>query len=255
MFIEVSGCRVYFEEAGKGEPLLLLHGWGVSSETLKPLFYHLAKRRHVRVIDFPGFGLSNAPPSGGGEVWGTSEYAEMLHSILDSWGWKGADVLAHSFGCRVVIRLIAGRKGYFKRLLLTGAPGIRLKGSVPLYKKILSLAGKMFASFGPPGRWVRGRIYAKIGSADYIAAGEMRGILVKVVNEDLSPLLAEVENETLLVWGEADTATPLEIGKKMEALMPNATLNVIPGAGHYSFAEKPETFFSIADRFFERDNR
>lgn len=251
MFIETSGCRIYYEEAGKGEPLLLLHGWGVSSEVMKPLFYHLAKSRHVRVIDFPGFGLSSVPPLKDGEPWGTSEYAAMLVSVLDSWGWQKTDVLAHSFGCRVVLRAIGSFKGYFGKLLLTGAPGIRIKGSVPMYKKFLSRMGKIVVHFGPPGRWAKERIYKKIGSADYLAAGEMRGVLVKVVNEDLSTLLPEIKNETLLVWGETDSATPLEIGEKMEKIMPNARLDVIDCAGHYSFVEKPELFFSIMDKFFD----
>lgn len=44
----------------------------------------------------------------------------------------------------------------------------------------------------------------------------MRGSLVKAVNEDLEPLLPQITAETLLIWGDKDTATPLSDGRKME---------------------------------------
>ena len=57
---------------------------------------------------------------------------------------------------------------------------------------------------------------------------------MKVVNLDLSDRLPNIPNETLLIWGDQDTATPLWMGRKMEKEMPNAGLAVIPGAGHFS---------------------
>lgn len=71
------------------------------------------------------------------------------------------------------------------------------------------------------------------------------------VNEDLTHLMPKVENETLLIWGTADTATPLSDGKKMEQLMPNAVLITIEGAGHYSFLEQPVLFEQLLRSYFQ----
>jgi pimeloyl-ACP methyl ester carboxylesterase len=80
----------------------------------------------------------------------------------------------------------------------------------------------------------------KRGSADYNnATPTMRATLVKVVNEDLEPLMHLVQCPTLLIWGELDTATPLSDAKRMEELIPDAGLVVCEGAGHFSFAEQP----------------
>lgn len=250
MYVEANRCRVYYEEAGKGAPLLLLHGWGVSSEIFRPMFFRFAKNRHVRVLDFPGFGLSSPPDVSGDNAWGTKEYADTLREILDTWGWQGADILAHSFGCRVSMRLLERDSGSFGKVIFTGAAGLRKKGNVPLSKKIIASAGRFAGYFGPPGAWLKKIIYRRVGSADYLAAeGVMRSILVKVVNEDLSGILPGIKNETLLLWGEDDQATPLDMAAQMERLIPSAKLVSIEGAGHYVFTEKPEEFMRHAEKF------
>ncbi len=91
---------------------------------------------------------------------------------------------------------------------------------------------------------------AKAASADYNAASPvMRGTLSKVVNEDLRRFMPSISAPTLLVWGEKDTATPLRDAKIMERLIPDAGLVVFPGAGHYSFLERPAQFAAVLDSF------
>jgi len=79
----------------------------------------------------------------------------------------------------------------------------------------------------------------------------MRQCLVKAVNEDLTHLFAGNTHDTLLIWGDLDTATPLSDAKKMEELMPNAGLAVINNAGHFCFVEKQGIFTSIIKSYFE----
>ena len=50
----------------------------------------------------------------------------------------------------------------------------------------------------------------------------MRKTFVNVVNQDLTPLLSGIKNDTLLIWGDKDTATPLEYAKLMELLFDGA---------------------------------
>ena len=84
------------------------------------------------------------------------------------------------------------------------------------------------------------------GSEDYRNASPvMKGCLVKAVNEDLTHLFEKNKYDTLLIWGDKDDATPLSDAKTMEKLMPNAGLAVIPGTGHFSFAENVPMFTGI----------
>jgi len=94
------------------------------------------------------------------------------------------------------------------------------------------------------------RLQKKFGSADYAAASPvMRGCLVKAVNEDLEPLLPGIKAETLLIWGDKDTATPLSDGQKMEKMIKGSGLVVFSGAGHYSFLEQPYLFAQVIKSF------
>ena len=88
------------------------------------------------------------------------------------------------------------------------------------------------------------------GSADYHSAPPvLRQTLVKVVNEDLTGLLPNIKASTLLIYGENDTATPVADAKKMEAMIPDAGLCVIEGAGHFSFVERPYQVHKILHSF------
>lgn len=245
MYIDAAGQKIYYEQAGSGDPLLLLHGWGVSGETFKPLFHRFAEERLVRVIDFPGFGQSELPPPD----WGSAEFGELINSLLDGWNCDQTDIIAHSFGARAALRLCAKYPEKVNRLILTGAAGIRSERVAPLSKRLLGKTAKLLGRLGSPGEYLKRVIYGKIGSADYLNAGEMRPILVRLVNEDILPLLPEIKHETLLVWGDRDTETPPEMARKMNAGLSNSRLEIIKDAGHYAFAERPETFYNLVDSF------
>jgi pimeloyl-ACP methyl ester carboxylesterase len=83
----------------------------------------------------------------------------------------------------------------------------------------------------------------------------MRECLVKAINEDLTPCLPSISCPTLLIWGENDTATPLEHAKTMEKLIPDAGLVVLKKAGHYSFLDQSYTFGKVLDSFLEIGSR
>jgi pimeloyl-ACP methyl ester carboxylesterase len=99
-------------------------------------------------------------------------------------------------------------------------------------------------------RRAAGRSADQRGSADYRAvSGVMRGTLVRIVNEDLRPLLPRIDIPVLLIWGETDSETPLEDGQLMERLIPDAGLVVFEGAGHYAYLEQPGRFCRIVQVF------
>jgi len=63
--------------------------------------------------------------------------------------------------------------------------------------------------------------------------------------------LSKISASTLLIWGRNDTATPVEDGKLMEKLIPDAGLVVFENCGHYSFLDDPHRFYTIVDHFLQ----
>jgi pimeloyl-ACP methyl ester carboxylesterase len=95
----------------------------------------------------------------------------------------------------------------------------------------------------------RERIYRAVASPDYSNAGPLRETFVKLVNEDLTPILPQVTAPTLLVWGADDTETPLSSARVMERLIPQARLVVFQNAGHFSYLDQYGKFRLIVRQF------
>ena len=77
----------------------------------------------------------------------------------------------------------------------------------------------------------------------------MRQTLVEVVNEDLSKFAREIEEPTLLIWGDNDTEAPVNEAKELEKIMNDAALIILPGT-HYAYLENLPRVVSILNSFF-----
>jgi pimeloyl-ACP methyl ester carboxylesterase len=75
-------------------------------------------------------------------------------------------------------------------------------------------------------------------------------VLGSIVEWDWRPRLASLDVPTLVVQG-AEDAVPLAASRDWAATLPDARLLVIPAAGHFPWAESPETFFPAVDQFLD----
>ncbi|MGN1084040.1 MAG: alpha/beta fold hydrolase [Lachnospiraceae bacterium] len=249
----VDGLHIKYEITGQGEPVVVLQGWGTKLEIYQSVADCLSSRYRVIRLDLPGFGGSEEPK----EAWAVEDYVEFLLHFLEPFGLERVSFIGHSYGGRMIIRLASREKLPFTvtKLVLIDSAGIlpektaAQKRKIRRYKRLKKIAEWKIAKFffGPMlEEWK-----SRQGSADYRAASpRMRECLVKAVNEDLTPLLPAVRQETLLIWGENDTSTPLSDGKTMERLMPNAGLVTLPGAGHFSFLDQPYVFARVMKSFY-----
>ena len=240
MIERIMDCDIHYIQYGNksGRNLVLLHGWGQNIEMMKPLGDCFSDKR-ITILDFPGFGLSGEPDV----VWNISDYSVMLEQFVKKTGIKKPIIIAHSFGGRVAIRYSAHNP--IEKLVLFGSPCIKVQENLPLSVKILKGLKKL------PGMNEFGEYMKKyIGSRDYKAASPvMRKILVEVVNEDLSKYAREIEEPTLLIWGEHDMEAPVKEAKELEKIMIDAALIVLPGT-HYAYLENINQVVNILDNFF-----
>jgi pimeloyl-ACP methyl ester carboxylesterase len=246
---EIDGLRVRHLREGTGPPVVVLHGWGASIETVASIVQALSGIAEVHALDLPGFGESQAPR----EAWGVDDYRRFLGSFMDAIGIaRPAALIGHSNGGRVAIAMAAAEPERVSRMILVDSAGIRPKRGFTYYRKVgMAKVGKHAARrLGAPGRRLRDALVGRAASADYAAAPpEMRATFVRLVNSDLRDLLPQVRVPTLLIWGEQDTATPVADAQLMERLIPDAGLVVFEGASHYSYLDQPARFARIARHF------
>lgn len=250
MVYNYRGKNIFVDVAGEGDALLLLHGWGCDHSVYRRCVEYLASSYRVYNFDLPGFGGSDEPD----EVWGTQDYADMLHQFVVGQAINNPSLMGHSFGGRVSI-LYASQHDV-KKIVLIDSAGIVPKRSLEYYAKVYSYkffkkACYLFLSKKRADELIESRRKGS-GSADYNnASPKMRMIMSKVVNEDLKYVMPKIKASTLLFWGDLDTATPLSDAKTMEQLIPDSGLVVAEGTGHFSFAEMPLLFDSVIKSFFK----
>ena len=239
----VNGTEICYRIEGEGENrVLLLHGWGCDMKLMQPVADALKTDHKTLMVDFPGHGC----------------VAELLSRL----SFTPCSVIAHSFGCRITAWLEAEHPGTFDRIVFTGAAGIRPKPSEEAkkrsaryqqLKKYCSAAKAVPFLSGTAEKW-EDRLRRKFGSADYNALDEeMRKTFVKIVNQDLTDLYERFGASTLLIWGDADTETPLWMAKEMEKRIPDAGLVILEGGTHFAYLEQLPRFNTIVRQFLKGD--
>lgn len=251
---KIDSITVNYIDEGEGEVVLLLHGWGANITLYAGMIHVLAQSGHrVIALDMPGFGKTTEPS----EPWCVDDYVDFVMKFIESFGFTSFSIVVHSFGGRVFFKMNAREKLPFTidKAVLIDSAGIlpkksfRQKVSLRCYKIGRAVMSTKVLHFLYPDAVDNMR--RKRGSADYNSATPtMRATLVKVVNEDLEPLIHLVKCPTLLIWGDQDTATPLSDAKRMEELIPDAGLVVCEGAGHFSFAEQAPKVHGALTAFF-----
>jgi pimeloyl-ACP methyl ester carboxylesterase len=238
MLAEVSGVRIRYEIDGVGPAVILLHGWGGALDSMRPVIHCLSRGFQVIALDLPGFGQSTLPSS----TWGVHDYAQCVAEFLGAIECPGAHVVGHSFGGRVGICLAVDRPSVVDRLVLIDSSGIQPARTWQYHFNVRSMKIARGALRLIPAVDLRARalawLYRSVGSSDYRTAGPIRNIMVRVINEDLRPILSSVHARSLLIWGEKDLDVPVAHGEIMAREIPDARLEILPGAGHFAYMDR-----------------
>ena len=258
-FFETETERLAWYSTGRGKPLLILHGWGSDSNVMMPMAKEMQDIRTSYLVDFPGFGNSPEPNS----AWKVDDFADLIEKFISEiFPGDSLDLIVHSFGARVALKLLTRPKISSKidKIVFTGAAGLKPKRSASYYlKKYTAKTLKLPFNLLPEDLRNKGlqnlrqtSLWKSLGSSDYQKlSGVMRETFVDCVNEHLDHLVPQIDHEILLIWGENDAATPLYHGNRFEMLLKESALVKINGAGHYAFLDKPKQFASILRAYLE----
>ncbi len=256
-FVEVDSLSVGYRQAGRGEALVLLHGFLSDSRCWIPQLSGLSDSFTVIAWDAPGAGVSSDPSDG----FTTSEYARCLAGFLDSVGIGRAHVVGLSWGgilAQEFYRLYPER---LRCLVLADTyAGWRGSLSEPVWKERLSAC--LADASGSPAALVAKFLPGALSDG---ATAELRKELSVIVSDfhpvgfrlmslssaemDTRDLLRNIHVPTLVLWGEEDRRSPVQVAHQLHAAIPGAELAIIAKAGHVSNMEQPEAFNRHVRRF------
>ena len=217
--------------------LLFLHGYLSSKEAFARQIAYFSKFYRVTALDFVGFGKSAALQ----EAYSVGDYAKWLYAAMSLLRITKPHVVAHSFGCRVAVKLASERSSAFDKMVLTGPAGIILKRGFSYRVKVKTY--RLVRRFAPAFAERR------FGSTEYKTLSPvMKESYKKIVNEDLRDCARKVKNSVLILEGEKDGVTTRKEAEIYASAFPNACLRLVPG-GHFAFVDDPFTFNLLTEEF------
>ncbi len=246
----VGDRTVAYRRAGEGPPVVLLHGFTQDSRIWRPQLEGLADRFDMIAWDAPGAGGSPDPP----DDFGIADWADTLAGFLSALEVKRANVLGLSWGGLLAQELFRRHAGRVESLILADTYA-GWRGSLPEGGAEKRLAAAIEDATLPPTDFVERYLpgmfspkpppAARDELARIIAETHPRGfelMAIALARADTRPQLHEIRVPTLLIWGDNDARSPLDVARRMRAAIPGSMLAVIAGAGHVSNMECPEEF-------------
>ncbi len=217
----------------------MLHGYLSCKESFLPQIDYFSRFYRVTALDFPGMGGADALE----EAYSVGDYADWTERAFKELGITFPLLMAHSFGGRVSIKLLA--RGHAKSAVLCGCAGVRRR-SASYHLRVG--AYKFVKKFAPA--------YAEraFGSEDYKGLPPvMRESFKKIVNEDLRGEAKRIVRPVLFINGENDRETPVSSAKILHACVKGSRLVILRGCGHFAHLDDPLAFQLAAEEFYHED--
>jgi pimeloyl-ACP methyl ester carboxylesterase len=261
--------KLYYEEEGKGPPVLLIHGFGASTYTWRHIAPELARDHRVIAVDLKGFGQSDKPFDGRYSVF---DQADLLAQLIEDKDLHNLTLVGHSFGGGVALLLALEAdhrlEGRISKLVLIDS--IAYPQNIPVFFRLLDvpLVSQLGVRMVPPS--VQTRVALRIAYFDdskidpdevetyaaplKTAAGKHAIIhsARQIMPDDLAEIserYKSIELPTLILWCDHDRIVPLEVGLKLRRTLPNSTLRLVDDCGHMPQEEQPETTLKLLEGF------
>jgi pimeloyl-ACP methyl ester carboxylesterase len=277
-----AGLQVHGLRAGRGAPLLLLHGWPEWSHAWRPVMSRIAQQFELVAPDLRGFGNTQPAVLAPARDAGPERHATDLLELVDHLGWQRFGVVAHdvgSFVAQALARLAPQRlKGLF--FFNCAYPGIGARWAAPQH------LGEIWYQFFHQQPWAAElvgsshqacRVYLRhflthwshqrawIDDAlehwvdHFMQPGRLQGGFNwygsvwnarLAVIDGRSPQVRPIALPTRVLWGAHDPVLKAEWADRLPEFFTNLQLDVQPAAGHFVHLEQPDAAAAQIERFF-----
>jgi pimeloyl-ACP methyl ester carboxylesterase len=249
--VDVPGGVIELAQTGSGPDVVLLHSLLTDKDAFAPIVPTLARTHRVTLVDLPGFGGSTPaqPP--------IENFADRIAALFPALGLgRGTTVLGNGFGAFIAVALAVRHGAQFGRLIVCDGGAAFPDAGRAAFRTMAETA-----SAGGMDAIVDIAVNRIFHSA-YLAAhpgaiADRRAVLLKLdptafaaccralETMDLRPGLGAIQNQTLVICGALDAATPPPLGRALAAGVAGARYVEIPDCGHCPPLEAPEALLAI----------
>lgn len=247
MKMNLNGKRINYSRKGFGKPILFVHGWGGSIHSLNGLSQFFSTSHECILLDLPGFGSSDLPEPN----WGSSEYAELIAQFIKKLNLRNLTFFGHSFGGSIGIIICANHPSLISYLILCNSAykRTRIKSETASLIKRYIYSIPVLNKFGPFLRRLGYLLFFR--NSDLYKFLHLESNFKKIISEDLTPLLSRIKTRTLILWGEADTQTPVSLGYELNTLIKKSDFTVFPNIKHNLPIKEPQLVAHAVNEFIQ----
>ena len=272
--VDVGGLKLHVAEAGKGEPVVMLHGWPQHWYAWRHVIPGLARDYHVYCPDLRGFGWSEAPASG----YDKEQLATDMLALLDELNLGPVRLVGHDWGGFVGFLMCLREPDRFERYLALNiiTPWINRGATLrnlhrSWYQAVMAAGlGSWLLRWRPPflngvlrsaaidrGAWTAAEVDVFL---DRLQQPERANASTQIYRSLLTHEGAawiggkyanrRLEVPTLMLFGEQDLAISPSMLMGFEKHADDMRLELVPGCGHFIADERPDLVTEAALRFF-----
>ena len=260
-YATVNGIRIYYEERGRGTPLVLIMGYGDDCAKWAQQGPALARRHRVIVFDNRGAGRTEAPRSG----YSIQIFARDTVGLLDHLGVDRVHLLGYSMGGRIAQYLAIHHPERLRSLILcatSARPSAFNKYTLWLDRVLIPRYGVgAVAPFGPIYQYTRAyferRLRALVARLrrpvrSRLALHGLMGQAKAIAAHDASRDLHRITAPTLVLLGDQELLNPRPESEFLARRIPHASLRILKGGGHGFLWEIPQAFNRAVLEFTRR---
>lgn len=244
-----KGGYINYTIQGSGDPVVLIHGFGLDSRMWKKQAEELSKTNNVVTYDMRGFGKSSLPT-------GKYSHQEDLHELLKSLGITETKIVGHSFGGEVGIEYALKYPYEVSSLVLISSGLGGVNGDTTEWDALTMLGGSGDIE-GMRERMLRNPIFKdlKEGSEEWNLVKEMANDYTGFHFQNSDPReytdvggrLKELSCPVKIIIGENDEEIQKEIAEKFKKELGIEPI-IIPNCGHMAVLENPELVTEIISK-------
>jgi len=251
--VETSAGRVAAGRCGEGPALVLAHGWPWSSFSWHRIIPALAARFAVYWYDMPGYGQSDKQAE---QRTSLDVQGEVFAEMLSHWRLERPMVVAHDMGGATTLRAHLLHGCGYARYVLMNVVAMRPWGSA--FFDHVGRHVEAFAGLPPHIHRAVAEAYIRGALVNALADDDFEKLVAPWLSEagrgsfyrqfaqaderytaEVEPFFGEIRCPVKIVWGEDDPWIPLERGRALHALIPQAGFETLSGVGHLPQLEAP----------------
>ena len=247
--LNIDGINVCFDQAGSGEPVILIHGLSVGRTVWNRLAEDASKLFTVYAVDLPGFGCSDAPDL----PYGVPFYVDFLLKFMDEANIERATIIGSSMGGKIAAMFAAKYPERVSKLVLI-APG----GLTPCHGRLTDVSWLIDANFWLMSKnrtlyrksyedsfhdaekipeWLVDMGWSMMKNPSYRRAFLRNAQYLSHPDPDFKDILGSIATETLIIWGADDRVIPSSDAKKFAEIIKNSEVRILDKCGHLVLLE------------------